>query len=296
MWIAVAALSVITLILTGYIAFLQLQLRGINTNLKRRLEEKTRQPVTLALLDRQLNQLVNQINKSLEEEENLRLNILRDEKRFKEMIANISHDLRTPLTAIKGYQQMLSAGELSDDQRKKLEVAQRHAAELEVLIEHFFEYAYLLNNEAKPVPERINLTNLAADCLAAAVPEFEKHQIEVEFNDARPIYTLTDREMTTRILNNLIRNCIQHSSGRVTVSVTAGKDAIIAFSNTVDAPQKIDCSKLFDRFYTSDQARGKGTGLGLSIVKILAERMDGSTGASLEGEWLTIRVSLPLVK
>ena len=84
-----------------YIIFLQLQLRSINRQLDKRLTEKTRQPISLELFSKELNALAVNINKALKAEETLRLNILGEEKRFKEMIANISHDLRTPLTAIK---------------------------------------------------------------------------------------------------------------------------------------------------------------------------------------------------
>ncbi len=82
-------------------------------------------------------------------EELLRLDSIREEKRFKELIANISHDLRTPLTAIKGYQQLIEKDELNDNQREKMQIAQKHAHELEKLIEHFFEYSYLVTTELK---------------------------------------------------------------------------------------------------------------------------------------------------
>lgn len=108
-------LGTIVLILALYIAYLQYQLHSMNHQLNKRLREKTRQQLSLELINPELNRLAANMNKSLKAEETLRLNGIREEKRFKELIANISHDLRTPLTDIKGYQQLIEKGELSDD-------------------------------------------------------------------------------------------------------------------------------------------------------------------------------------
>ncbi|WP_246590725.1 sensor histidine kinase [Paenibacillus sophorae] len=291
----VAGILVIVIILLAlYIAFLQRQLRSINRQLSKRLTEHTRQPIRLELLSRELNTLAIHINKCLKAEEALRLKSIREEKNFKELIANISHDLRTPLTAIKGYQQLLENSDLSADQQKKLHIAQKHADELGRLIEHFFEYSYLLNTEPEPHIERINLTNLVAECLAASVPTLEQNNLAVQFEETTPIFVLADREMVTRIIQNLIRNCVQHSIGDIEVRVLAADKAVISFRNLVNNASVIDVKRLFDRFYTGDKARSNSTGLGLSIVRLLAEQMGGSTGVSLQDGFLEIRVELPL--
>lgn len=120
MEIAIGILSIIINFLTIYIIFFQLQLRNINCQLRKRVEEKTRQPITLELINRELNYLAGNINKCIKAEENLSLKSFSEERQFKELISNISHDLRTPLTAIKGYQQLLYGTNLSDEQREKL--------------------------------------------------------------------------------------------------------------------------------------------------------------------------------
>lgn len=292
--IAVVILSIFIILLFLYIAILQSQIYSINRQLTKRLTEHTRQPVSLELISRSLNTLAVNINKCLKAEENLRLDSIREEKHFKEMIANISHDLRTPLTAIKGYQQLMEKGSLSNDQRNKLKIAQNHADELGDLIERFFEYSYLLNAELKPKAEKINLTNLTAECLAESVAVFEENNMEVCFDDMTPVFAYVDNEMTVRIIRNLIRNCIQHSAGNIKVLVFRGKEAVISFRNPVKEPIKIDVKRIFDRFYTMDQASGRSTGLGLSIVKLLAEQMGGEAYAELQGNYIDICIKLPL--
>lgn len=276
------------------IGILQYQLHSMNRQLDKRLREKTRQPLSLELINPELSRLAANMNKSLKAEETLRLNGIREEKQFKEMIANISHDLRTPLTAIKGYQQLMEKGELNEDQRQKLHIAQKHADELGYLIQHFFEYSYLLNAESEPAFEGFNLTNLVAECLAESVAVFEEQHLSVCFEEGPSVFAFGDQEMTTRIVQNLIRNGTAHSVGDVSVGISAEEFAVISFKNPVANPQEIDVQQLFNRFYTADKARGKTTGLGLAIVKSLTEKMHGHTKANLQENNLEIRVELPL--
>ncbi len=292
--IVVVILSIVVIVLVAYIIIFQLQLRNINQQLTKRLTEHTRQSINLELINKELNALAININKCLKAEELLRLEGIREEKRFKEMIANISHDLRTPLTAIKGYQQLMEKGELSEEQQQKLNVAKKYANELGSLIEHFFEYSSYINAEPEIKLERINLLNLVTECLAESVGNFEENNLTVHFEETAPAFVLADREMTIRIIQNLIRNCIAHSKGDITVQMLVNKNAVISFKNPVKNEVEIDVNRLFDRFYTADKARGKNTGLGLSIVKLLAEQMGGNASACLLKGEIDIRVELPL--
>jgi signal transduction histidine kinase len=293
---AVVILSLLIILLVSYIIFFQLQLRYINGQLDRRLKENTGQQVALELFNKELNALVVNINRCLKAEENLRLEGLREEKHFKEMIANISHDLRTPLTVIKGYQQLMGKWTLTEEQKEKLQIAQKHADELGKLIEHFFEYSYLVNAESDIKLEKVNLTSLTAECLAEAITLIEGNNLAIAFEESQAVFVFADKEKTRRIIQNLIGNCVKHSGGDIEVKVQAEKKAVVTFKNPVRNSSEIDVKQLFHRFYTSDSSRNKalGTGLGLAIVSVLAEQMGGSTAAAMEEELLEIRVELPL--
>ena len=296
MIIAVAVLSMVVLLLTLYIISLQLQLKNINKQLIKRLEEDTHQSISLELINKELNTLVSNINRCLREDETHRVDLIRKEKYFKDMIANISHDLRTPLTAIKGYQQLIGKGTLSKEQLQKLQIAQKHADELGRLIENFFEYSYLVNTEPIFKMEKINVTNLMSECLVESINLFEENNLEVQFDEKYPIFIFADKEMTVRIIRNLIKNCIQHSASNIQVKILSGKTVSISFKNLIKNTSGIDVKRLFDRFYSVAEARGKSTGLGLAIVKLLAEQMGGSVEAFLQDKMLEIRVNLPVLE
>ncbi len=297
MEILVLILVIIIAILTIYILLLGRQFKSINRQLENRLIKCTKQPVSVEFIHRQLEYMVVNINNCLKAEEILRLNGIQEEKSFKELIANISHDLRTPLTAIKGYLQMLNKGELLSDQQMKLDVAIKYAGEMEQLISRFFEYSYLLSAESELTLETINLTNLVTECLAEAVPVFEEQHLMLCYEEPKAIFILGDKESLLRIIRNLIRNCNQYGKIRVEVHLSVeNKQAALTFCNYIEEDSKLDPNRVFERFYTADKARGSQSGLGLSIVKILTERMGGNVSAALEQEKLMLRINLPLLE
>ncbi|SHO49196.1 sensor histidine kinase [Anaerocolumna xylanovorans] len=293
--ILAGVLLIIIILLILYIVLLRYQFKSINRQLYRRLTKHTRQPVSVEFINHQLDELVININNCLKAEENLRLTCIREEKKFKELIADISHDLRTPLTAIKGYLQMLDNSELTKEQQMKLDVAAKYTRELEQLIAHFFEYSYLITTETELKPEKINLTNLVTECLAEEIPSLEEQNLPLCFDEPKTIFVLGDRESILRIIQNLIRNCKQHAREGIDVKLfTENEQAVLTFQNFVSENSELDAEKIFDRFYTGDKARSSSTGLGLSIVKILTEQMGGSVSAALEKGVLRLQVKFPL--
>lgn len=289
---AIFILISLCIIFLLYIIRMRLQLKSINHQLEERAKEESRQLLTLSLQNRDLIQLTCNVNRCLLAEEASIGKARRSEKDFKQLIANISHDLRTPLTAIKGYLQLLERDTLTEVEVANLKVALRYTEELGQLIDHFFEYTYLTDATPDMKLEAFDLTNLVIQVLADSVPLFEERGIEVQVTDAPIVTAYADKEMTTRIVQNLVRNCIAHADGNVTVAVEEGTNARIRFSNPVPASFNVDVNQVFDRFYTGDQSRHRTTGLGLSIVALLAERMGGKAMARVEDGRFEIEVEL----
>ncbi|MGE8035591.1 sensor histidine kinase [Lysinibacillus sp. NPDC093692] len=290
MWI-VAIVVIVGLLF--YIFYIQRQLRLINVQLSQRLHEQYTQPISVELLNKEVNQLVVNINRILIESQKSRSYIKREEKYYKEMISNISHDFRTPLTAIKGYQQMLLKEPLTEKQLAKLEVAQKHVGRLEQLVETFFEYSYLHSNEDQPKKNRINISNIVFEEIAGAYAQFEEKGIAVNLPNFEPLIINSDEEMLLRIVQNLVRNNIMHAQGDVTIKLWLEEEhAYICFQNPIDENIQLNPNQLFDRFYTTDSSRRKSTGLGLSIVRLLAEKLGGSATANIEDGMIEFLVCL----
>lgn len=289
--------ALIVTFLAVYLFILNRQIRYMRRQLEKRRTHNTRQPISLGLIDYELNLLAARMNECLQQEQNAEAKRQRHERQFKEMIANISHDLRTPLTAIKGYLQLIEQGTLDNEQQAKLLIIQKHVLDLESLIEHFWEYSYLSGAEREPYFEKINLTNLITECLAEHVALLEAKGLQIKFENKKMIYISADKEYLLRIIRNLIRNCIRYSDGDIVVSlITTNNKVAISFSNPVRSGVNIETSKIFDRFYVADTARSKTGGLGLSIVKLLTLQLKGDVYAIFENEFLDVRVEFPLIQ
>ena len=298
MIIAVVLLSISVLILFLYIIFILKQLKSINKQLDKRLIENTRQPLNIELFNKTITNLSKNINRCLKLEEKRRLESINDQKQFKELISNISHDLRTPLTSIKGYQQLLEKTPLDKHQVQLLKTAQKSTDELGLLIENFFEYSYLVTAKTEPNLKKININNLIVECILSYIAILEEKNLNVNIKETPPVFVLGDKNMLIRIIENLLNNCAKHSLGDIDIKIEFLQNAKITFTNPINQDTNINVDKLFHRFYTSDSTRNKSTGLGLSIVEFLVKQMDGNVGAYLNktDHTLSIFFEIPLFK
>lgn len=298
MIIAIVLLSISVLILFLYIIFILKQLKSINKQLDKRLIENTRQPLNIELFNKTITNLSKNINRCLKLEEKRRLESINDQKQFKELISNISHDLRTPLTSIKGYQQLLEKTPLDKHQVQLLKTAQKSTDELGLLIENFFEYSYLVTAKTEPNFKKININNLIVECVLSYIAIFEEKNLNVNIKDTHPVFVLGDKNMLIRIIENLLNNCAKHSLGDIDIKIEFLQNAKITFTNPINQDTNINVDKLFHRFYTSDSTRNKSTGLGLSIVEFLVKQMNGNVGAYLNktDHTLSIFFEIPLFK
>ena len=298
MIIAVVLLSISVLILFLYIIFILKQLKSINKQLDKRLIENTRQPLNIELFNKTITNLSKNINRCLKLEEKRRLESINDQKQFKELISNISHDLRTPLTSIKGYQQLLEKTPLDKHQVQLLKTAQKSTDELDLLIENFFEYSYLVTAKTEPNFKKININNLIVECVLSYIAILEEKNLNVNIKETPPVFVLGDKNMLIRIIENLLNNCAKHSLGDIDIKIEFLQNAKITFTNPINQDTNINIDKLFHRFYTSDSTRNKSTGLGLSIVEFLVKQMNGNVGAYLNktDHTLSIFFEIPLFK
>lgn len=280
---ALVILGALLAVAVAYLVVVLRQVRSLTLQLERHLAGTTRTTLTVDLVSRDLETLAARINDAVLATRTANVRSRRDETQFRALITDISHDLRTPLTAVRGYQQLLERSDLDPDQRARLAVAQRHAAELETLVERLYEHTYLLDAEPRIVVEELDAAVLVGEALLAATQSLEQAQLDVRFEPTGPVPAATDREKLTRIVQNLIRNAAQHGRGQLEIGVVVDGDQLeLTCANGIAPGTEIDAERLFERFYTADSSRsGRTTGLGLSIVRVLARQLGGDASAAV---------------
>ena len=287
----------LTVMLTGIMLRLSSLKRQIRNITKQMVELSTgaiEKKLDISLINKDLNLLAAEINKNLTKQRELRINMTRSGNHLKESIANISHDLRTPLTSMTGYLQLLQKGDATPEQREHIEIVLRKANHLQTLIKSFYELAVLDSEDIQPKFKNVNYSNVIMNSVVENAAMFEERGLHPQIalpEDA--IFVWTDEDMLRRILQNLLDNTAKYAAGDVRITLLKNSKTELIVTNTISNPQEVNPARLFDRFYTSDVSRSVGsTGLGLAIVKILMDKIRGTISAEVSGDCLQIKIVL----
>lgn len=252
-----------------------------------RLREDTNTLIDISSRDRKMRELAEAVNRELKLLRRQRQQFVNGDRELKEAVAGVSHDLRTPLTAIYGYLELLEREELSPEAARYVTRIRGRAEALRELMEELFRYSVVASTP-EVSPEPVNLCRVLEESLISFYGSFTGQGIEPEVTiPEEEIRRNLDPTALTRIFGNIIGNAIKYSDGDFAVTLTP--DGTVTFANTAAALSSVDVGKLFDRFFTVDSAR-KSTGLGLSIAKLLTERMHGTIGAEYAEGRLVITV------
>ena len=245
--------------------------------------------VRLAVPNSAAEELLDEVNRLLELRQADRAAYQARERALRQQIANVSHDLRTPLTSILGYLQLLEDPGLTEGERR--------ARTLQSLITSFYDLSRLEGGEYLLQREKVDLYASLSGLLAAFYNDFTDRgfDMEVELAEGLP-QVWADAGAVLRIFTNLIRNALEHGEGRMEIRLyQEGGQVVSRFSNETHALTAEDVPHVFDRFFTSDKMRtGRNTGLGLAIVKALAGQMDCRAEAALEGDMFAITLRWPV--
>lgn len=284
--VAVAVLAVRTVVMRREIRSMSRQLEDLSAG---RSEKK----ISLTLVDARLNELATQINENMELQKQLRIDTRKSEQRLKDSIAGVSHDLRTPLTAIIGYIQMLERSGLNGEQQEKATIILKKANAMRELVESFFELSVIESGQSELAEEAVNFTNIVSEAVVDFIPRFEAAELEPDVDlGNKSLYIAGDTTALGRIVQNLLSNALKYTAGRVKVALEERDgEIILTVVNEVRPDTPPDMERIFERFYTGDDCRNSGSaGLGVYIVKLLAEKMQGAVSASLENKMLSVYV------
>lgn len=281
-------MTIITVVLFIKLYLIKKSVREIKDGMTYNLENSTNTLIGISSHDSDMRELTDSLNKNLRELRRKRHIYEQGDHELKEAITNISHDLRTPLTAITGYLDLMDKIENAEIHHYTGIIRSRTDV-MKQLTEELFRYSIIASVQESNM-ENVCINEVLEETLAGFYGEITRYGIvpDVQITDSR-IIKMLDKSALSRIFSNIISNAIKYSNGDFHIKMT--DDSVVTFTNSAKGLTLIETEKLFDRFYTVENARNS-TGLGLSIAKLLTERMGGKISAEISGDLLTIRICL----
>lgn len=292
LWVLLGLAAVVIGLLAAKIFLMRKAAGEIAQGFAEKLSTDTNTLIDISTRDRAMRALASAVNRELRRLRELRRRYQQGDLELKAAVANISHDLRTPLTAICGYLELLEGEEKAPKAAEYLEIIQGRALLLRQLTEELFRYCMVLSDPGDLAPEPISLNAVLESSLAAFYAELTGRGVQpVVHMPPEKVVRRLDRAALSRVFSNLLSNAAKYSDGDLEITLTPG--GAVVFANSSRSLSSVEVQKLFDRFYTVEAAR-KSTGLGLSIARALAERMGGELAAEYREGKLYITAYFPL--
>ena len=280
----------------------KIKTKRISLKLRNILKENSMERIKLNNLSKDKKELAKYINNLLDEYERISVDNKNYKERHKRMMSDISHDIRTPITAIMGYVDLLMDNTLEEHKKEEyISVIHESGSALKELMEEFFELAKLEGNDREIKIEKINISEIIRQNLITFMNEINKREIVPEINiGEEEVFVLADKSALYRVITNLISNSLKYGyEGKVMgieLSVHEKQVKIIIWDRGKGV-EKGQIPHIFERLYTEERSRNKklrGSGLGLTIVKKLVEDMQGDiTVSSIPYEKTSFMVRLP---
>ena len=285
----ITALSAAVCLLAGKLISLKRRIGALSEQ----LDDNENRLITTQLKGDELEDVVKKIDKMKEQHHAAELAVSKEQAALKQAIADISHDIRTPLTSVVGYLQLAERSAESEEQRANISIALERARYCTTLVNDFFELSVIDSKGIEPVMEKVDVSDMLCELILANVPNFEAAGMTPVFEDSgRAVYANAGSKLLTRVIQNLISNGIKY--GRESMSITVREDDKVRISIANPAKEKdIDTEKMFDKFYRAGRARSaNGAGIGLYICREFVTAMGGSISAKYEDGVLTVTAVL----
>jgi len=262
-------------------------LKEISEQIRDKIDADTNVLMGVSSADKDIQKLASELNIQIKKLRNERIRCQQGDIELKKAVTNISHDLRTPLTAICGYLELLRNEKFSEKNMRYLEIISGRADIMKQLTEELLKYSVAVSDDNIQL-EDIILNNMLEESISAFYALLKENNITPEIDIcSEKIHRILNRNALSRIFSNIISNAVKYSDGDL--SVRLSQNGEIIFSNHSRNLDEISTGKLFDRFYTVESG-GKSTGLGLSIAKALCEQMGGKISARYSNGIVSITI------
>lgn len=211
---------------------------------------------------------------------------------------NLSHDIRTPLTSLDGYFQLMEECENIEDQKRYLSIIHERIHSLNEMLEELFMFTKLKNESYSLELTLCCMNRILKETVFSYYDEWVRMEIQPDIQiTEEQLYIHGNRQGLRRVIQNVIKNGLDHGEKKISIVLERDQNqAVLRISNQVTHPEQINIDQVFERFYKADVARSKtSTGLGLSIAKELVSRMDGEIEAKIEKKEFIVEMNFPIV-
>lgn len=285
-YILLTIFIIISLYLSIKLIILNKTIKEIENKLPFILNNNTNQLITISSNNKNLKKLVNNLNKDLKYLRKLKLEYINGNQNLVNVITNMTHDIRTPLTAIRGYLDLIETNNLNKKQKEYIKYINAKVNDLTILTEELFDYSKISNNSLDK--ENVCLNDELENIIASFYDLFKEKGIN-------PSITITNKKIIryinklsfNRIIDNIIMNALKYSDEYINIKLDDNR--IITFKNKTTILDRISVAKIFDRFFTVENAN-KSSGIGLSIARKLVELNNGKITAKLRNNELVITI------
>ena len=267
----------------------------LTENIEDQVNGKTQIPVTLTTSDPHARRTAETLNRELVNLQNERNEYIDGNRKVAEAVTSISHDIRTPLTAINSYLDLMDDETDEEVKKQYLERIKNRTLSLSDLADELFKYSTSTDQSKYPVNENsssseaIDICRVLEECMLSFYAAFTDRGIEPQIEiPEHPVYVVCDTKSANRIFENIISNALKYADDAFIVKLD--DSATATFSNPAPDLTPVSAAKLFDRYFTVNEG-SESTGLGFSIAKELISRNEGSIDANLVDGVLTISVN-----
>lgn len=294
----IVLLTAAVIILVCILIIYKRQIRDICRQLSFLKEHESNLMITKQINGGDIRELADCLNEMIERQRKERRKYLKKEQEISDIYTNLSHDIRTPLTSLNGYFELLRDSEKLEDRQRYLSVIEERIDSLKEMLEELFTYTRLKNETYNLELKELYFERILKETIFSYYDEWEKRGIEPDIQiEETSMKMLGNEQGLKRVVRNIIKNGLDHGQSQICIALRRdGQEAVCLFRNKTERPGDINPDRVFERFYKADQARSKSSaGLGLSIAKEFTTRMNGQIKAFLDDGWFAIEIRFPLL-
>lgn len=292
----IGVLSVLILILICILISYKRRVKDICRQLRFLQECDSNMLITTEMKKGHIEELAELLNTLLKERKKERADYQKKERMIADIYTNLSHDIRTPLTSLDGYFQLLEETQEENDRKRYIQIIQERIESLKEMLEELFTYTKLQNGTYELKLEPQNVGQILKETVFSYYDDWAEQGISPQFEiTEEPVWIRGNKQALRRTIQNIIRNGLDHGNKEIRIQLSRNeKQMELVFQNKIEPGEQIDISRVFERFYKADKARSKSsTGLGLSIAKGFVQKMHGEIAAEIKEDWFCIKISFP---